>query len=563
VDYGFTTYVREPDSTLPTGTVSINNGAELTNSTSVTLSLTCSDTISGCSEMAFSHNGNDFSSRVPYASSYQYVLEDIDGERSVYVRFYDHANNQSVNAVASITLDTTPPSTTIDDGPDAVTDLTVAGFAFSSDTPLATFECSHTSGATTTPYGPCSSSYLMSGLTDGTYTLSVRAKDRAGNVDPTPATWSWRVDTVGPTVTIEKTTDQPDPTNGTTITFDVVFSEPVDTFTVDDVDDTTSPGLSFGASSISPTTGPATHYTVTYDNVVGNGTLTVSIPAGAVVDAAGNPNQASTSTDNVVTVDQRAPTTTAEVTGPGQTVWYRSASVMLTTDESATTTYSINGVGPQAYAGPFALPGDGLHEVAFQSVDTLGNEELTKTITVWVDGTAPVFQPLADQTLDPIGPAGAPVFFKPVVTDNLSSLGSISATCVDQQGNPFASGQFAPAGVTTITCSATDQAGNTASESFVVTVQGVDALFTELDSLLVDLNLDSSIERTLLTQAALAETFANSGQPAMSCVQLVSLDLQIKSQESRRRITARDAREIYALTQQIRSVIGCGGAPPV
>jgi len=46
----------------------------------------------------------------------------------------------------------------------------------------------------------------------------------------------------------------------------------------------------------------------------------------------------------------------------------------------------------------------------------------------------------------------------------------------------------------------------------------------------------------------------------MACVQLASLDLQIKAQESKRRIDRRDAAAIYAQTQQIRNVIGCGGS---
>jgi len=37
-------------------------------------------------------------------------------------------------------------------------------------------------------------------VTNGSHTFSVRARDQAGNVDATPASRTWRVDTIKPTV---------------------------------------------------------------------------------------------------------------------------------------------------------------------------------------------------------------------------------------------------------------------------------------------------------------------------------------------------------------------------
>src|SRR3990172_9960687 len=55
-DLTFST-LAPPDTTAPTGTISINSGASYTTSTSVTLTLSCSDSGSGCSQMRLSNDG--------------------------------------------------------------------------------------------------------------------------------------------------------------------------------------------------------------------------------------------------------------------------------------------------------------------------------------------------------------------------------------------------------------------------------------------------------------------------------------------------------------------------
>lgn len=99
--------------------------------------------------------------------------------------------------------DTTPPTTTIDTQPAPLTPNIVATFTFSASE-TATFEASFDGGA----YGPATSPFNLSGLTEGTHTLLVRARDTAGNVDATPARAQWVialpvVDTTPPTTTID------------------------------------------------------------------------------------------------------------------------------------------------------------------------------------------------------------------------------------------------------------------------------------------------------------------------------------------------------------------------
>jgi hypothetical protein len=93
--------------------------------------------------------------------------------------------------------DTAPPDTTITSGPGGLSNQGAAEVAFSSDDPLASFECRLDAEQWT----PCTSPHVLTDLPDGDHELSVRATGRVGT-DPTPAKASWKVDTTPPTVTI-------------------------------------------------------------------------------------------------------------------------------------------------------------------------------------------------------------------------------------------------------------------------------------------------------------------------------------------------------------------------
>ncbi|QQG41414.1 MAG: chitobiase/beta-hexosaminidase C-terminal domain-containing protein [Candidatus Woesebacteria bacterium] len=105
-----------------------------------------------------------------------------------------HTVTFSVFSVAT-PLDTTPPNTTIDSGPSENVPSTSATFAFSANE-TSTFECK-LDGAS---FSTCTSTKSYSSLSQGSHTFQVRATDTAGNVDSTPASQTWTVDTVAPTI---------------------------------------------------------------------------------------------------------------------------------------------------------------------------------------------------------------------------------------------------------------------------------------------------------------------------------------------------------------------------
>jgi|GEM_PF-1502244 len=99
------------DKTPPTGSITINEGRKYTNTTTVILALLASDKVSGVAEMRFSNDNITWTSWEPYSSTRTWILKPGDGLKYVYVQFRDHAGWISQTYYSTITLDTTPPTT--------------------------------------------------------------------------------------------------------------------------------------------------------------------------------------------------------------------------------------------------------------------------------------------------------------------------------------------------------------------------------------------------------------------------------------------------------------------
>jgi hypothetical protein len=86
--------------------------------------------------------------------------------------------------------DTAAPDTTITAGPSGSTADRAATFGYSSGEPGVGFECSLDEG----PYVPCpASGKTYVDLSPGHHSFAVRARDAAGNPDPTPARREWDI----------------------------------------------------------------------------------------------------------------------------------------------------------------------------------------------------------------------------------------------------------------------------------------------------------------------------------------------------------------------------------
>ena len=113
-----------------------------------------------------------------------------NGAHTVSAIARDAAGNTSTAASVPFTITASVPETTLTGKPPALSLSTTATFTFTSNLAGATFECSLDNG----PFMPCTSGQSFTGLSEGSHTFAVRAKDpNTGNVDLSPETYTWTV----------------------------------------------------------------------------------------------------------------------------------------------------------------------------------------------------------------------------------------------------------------------------------------------------------------------------------------------------------------------------------
>ncbi len=95
--------------------------------------------------------------------------------------------------------DTAPPETAISAGPSGTVASRTASFTFDSSEAGSTFECALDAGV----FDACVSPKTYWEVADGSHMFRVRASDRNGNTDPTPASVSWVVDATPPETNID------------------------------------------------------------------------------------------------------------------------------------------------------------------------------------------------------------------------------------------------------------------------------------------------------------------------------------------------------------------------
>jgi hypothetical protein len=125
-----------------------------------------------------------------------------DGEHQFEVEATDPVGDVDPSpARRTWTVDTVAPDTTINVSPANPTNDATPMFTFSTSEPGSSFECRIDAG----PFVGCGgagSSYTAAPLGNGPHSFAVRARDRAGNVDASPATSSFTVDTTPPQASI-------------------------------------------------------------------------------------------------------------------------------------------------------------------------------------------------------------------------------------------------------------------------------------------------------------------------------------------------------------------------
>jgi hypothetical protein len=121
-----------------------------------------------------------------------------EGAHRVEVRAVDAAGNADASpATFQVTVDVSRPDATFTLAPSQYANSTTATFEISTD-PDAVLDAS-LDGA---PFARVTTRAEFPGLTEGAHTLLVRSTDLAGNVDATPAEYSWTVDVTPPALRV-------------------------------------------------------------------------------------------------------------------------------------------------------------------------------------------------------------------------------------------------------------------------------------------------------------------------------------------------------------------------
>ena len=182
--------------TVEPDTIISGKPSDYSNSQSAIFSFTESDT--GCDNSTFECKV-DNSGYLPCVSPKNYYSLP-EGQHIFYVRATDSAGNTDQTPAQFVwIIDITPPDTNITTKPSQYSNTKNPTFAFEClDAYPDKFECKLDNGN----WESCQSPVTYSGLSEGNHTFSVRCYDRANNADPTPASYTWYIDTIPPDTTI-------------------------------------------------------------------------------------------------------------------------------------------------------------------------------------------------------------------------------------------------------------------------------------------------------------------------------------------------------------------------
>jgi hypothetical protein len=287
------------------------------------------------------------------------------GSHTFRVRAIDPAGNvDATPATHTWTVDAVAPNTTITSSPPALTNSTSATFDFISSEPGSTFECQLDGGG----FSTCTSPQPYAGLASGSHTFSVRATDPAGNMDATPATFTWTVDTGAPDTTI--TTAPSNLSNNASPSFSFIASEPGSTFE-----------CQLDGGGFSGCTSPKPY------SALADGSHTFAVRA---TDPAGNTDASPAA--HAWTIDASAPNTiiTASPSDPTSST---SASFSFDSSESGSTfECELDGGGFASCSSPEAYGGlaVGSHSFSVRATDSVGNTDASPAAHTWtVDTAAP------------------------------------------------------------------------------------------------------------------------------------------------------------------------------
>ncbi|MEO8701960.1 MAG: LamG domain-containing protein [Kofleriaceae bacterium] len=378
---------------------------------------------------------------MPCTSPVTRTLE--DGSHTFSVRAISEAGDADDSPAEHLwTIDTVAPNTSIVTKPPIVDNSVTVKFTFTATERNVLFECA-LDGATFTG---CESNDSLGPIGDGPHTFSVRARDRSGNADATPSSYSWSVDTSTPDTTLVSGPSGPTASADATFTFVSPDAGAGATFT-----------CSIDSTAFVACTSPRTY---------------VGLAAGAhtfavrVRDAVGNMDPTPATASWIV--DVTAPSTTI-TGGPTGLVSQTSASFTFTASEAGSTfECKLDAEAFAACTSPksYLALAQGAHSFAVRATDAAMHTDASPATRAWtIDTVAPIVTITG-------GPAeastsGPRVIFTFTANDGVVTC-SLDGAAFTACTSPVS--RNLPAGAHELRVRAVDTAGNTGMDTRAWTV---------------------------------------------------------------------------------------------
>lgn len=165
-----------------------------------------------------------------------------------------------------------------------------------------------------------------------------------------------------------------------------------------------------------------------------------------------------------------------------------------------------------------------------------------------VDTTPPVMTVPPNITVDATSPSGALVTYAATATDSVDPNPQV----VCDKTSPY----LFPLGDTVVACTATDQAGNTHTLPFTVTVNVSSGTFDGFEDDIEGFGLPNGISNSFIKKIDNAEASWLKGDTTGACEKLASLINEVNAQDGKK-LTSSQASEIRNAATTLGAAIGC------
>jgi hypothetical protein len=182
--------------------------------------------------------------------------------------------------------------------------------------------------------------------------------------------------------------------------------------------------------------------------------------------------------------------------------------------------------------------------VTCTATDAAGNSSSGQFIVTVLDVTPPVLTLPANITVNAVSPSGAPVGYSATAVDAVD--GPVTPVCSPASGSTF------PIATTTVTCTATDAAGNASTGQFTVKVRGAAEQLQDLIAASNALPPGTALgDKARSAAASLA-----AGNTLTSCSTLQSY-LDLVRAQTGKKLTTQQAHDLTVLATRSRAVLAC------